>query len=69
MRKPVELSGILTMTREDRLDHIAYYRARAEELHEMGRWIRRDATRNGDTISMRLVVLERTIAMLQDASL
>lgn len=71
MRKfaPASVGGIVLMTPQERLEHVAYYHERMQELHQAVRWIGPNEAAALQTISTRLIALERTVALLQESAL
>lgn len=57
--------SVIQMTREDRLEHVVYYRARMRELAEMGQWAGPEGSEARAMISTRLAALDRTVAIIQ----
>lgn len=65
---PASVGGVVFMTPEERSEHIAYYRERMQELRQIHRWIGPSEAGARASISMRLIALERTVAILQDSA-
>lgn len=65
---PGAVGSSVRMTHEERLEHIAYYRERIQELQQVGRWLGPSAAEARATIAPRLIALERTVALLQDSA-
>ena len=58
--------SVIGMSHKDRLEHVEYFRAREQELREMGRWYGADAAETRAMVLSRITACDRMVAMLED---